>query len=439
METDKSRPDIAYITAGAGGMICGSCLHDNTLARALNRIGVQAVLVPTYTPIRTDEHSVSVDRVFFGGINVFLQQRVPLFRVLPQSLVKWLDSPWLIRRATSRPSAISGRFLGALTVSMLKGLAGNQRREVLRLSQWLKSSLRPRMIVLTNMLIAGAAPCLKQELGVPLLVTLQGDDIFLDSLVEPYRSEAMREIRRLVPFVDGFLVHSRFYAEHMREYLGIPDDKIRLVPLGIDTSEFPRPGDRPARSLADGATIGYLARLAPEKGLHLLVDAFLELRQRAGMDKVRLRIAGWLGGDQDEYASAQFDKLRKAGLEDEFRYEGAVERAGKLDLLRSIDVFSVPTTYREPKGLSILEALAAGVPVVQPAHGAFPEMIAELGGGLLVAPNDASSLADALQCILVDDARRLELGRQGAESVHRRCNAETMARETWSVFQEFLP
>lgn len=438
MEPDKSRPDIAYVTAGAGGMICGSCLHDNTLVRALNRMGVQALLVPTYTPIRTDEHSVSVDRVFFGGINVFLLQRFPLFRVLPQSLMRWLDSPWLIRRATSRPAAINAKFLGALTVSMLKGLAGNQRREVLHLSQWLKSSLRPRMIVLTNMLIGGAVPCLKQELGVPLLVTLQGDDVFLDSLVEPYRSEAMREIRRLVPLVDGFLVHSRYYADYMRDYLGIPGDKIRQVPLGIDTSEYPRPGDRADRSHADGATIGYLARLAPEKGLHVLVDAFLMLRRRAGMDKARLRIAGWLGGDQDEYASAQFDKLRQAGLGNDYRYEGVVDRAGKLELLRNIDVFSVPTTYREPKGLSILEAMAAGVPVVQPAHGAFPEMLAELGGGLLVPPNDPARLADALQSVLSDDVRRRELGRQGAESVHQRCNAEIMARDTWAVFQEFL-
>ena len=70
---------IVYLTAGAAGMFCGSCMHDNTLVRGLARQGWDLQLVPTYTPIRTDEDDVSVDQVFFGGVNIYLQQKIHLF------------------------------------------------------------------------------------------------------------------------------------------------------------------------------------------------------------------------------------------------------------------------------------------------------------------------------------------------------------------------
>ena len=249
-------------------------MHDNTLARALSKLGIDLVLVPTYTPIRTDEENVSLDQVFFGGINVYLQQTVPLFRYLPQSLRSLLDHPGLVRWATARPSAISARFLGGMAVSMLQGMNGNQRSEVRRLSEWLRDSLRPQLVLFTNMLIAGCADHLKSVWNVPLLVTLQGDDVFLESLPEPYRSRALQEIRRLVHSIDGFLVHSRYYADFMQDYFCIPPRKLHIVPLGIDTSGFPHPSERPLKheslgqqpgAIHRGRTIGYLARLAPER------------------------------------------------------------------------------------------------------------------------------------------------------------------------------
>lgn len=438
---------LAYITAGAGGMYCGSCMHDNTLARALSKRGVDLVLVPTYTPIRTDEENVSLDRVFFGGINVFLQQTVPWFRYLPRRLRSLLDHPTLVRWATARPAAINARLLGSLTVSMLQGVRGRQRAEAHRLADWLKESLRPQLVLFTNMLIAGCADHLKRTWHAPLLVTLQGDDVFLESLPEPYRSRALQEIRRLVPAIDGFLVHSRYYADFMQDYLGIPPGKLHVVPLGIDTTGFPSPGEtrHEDTTSAEGPaasrrvrTIGYLARLAPEKGLHLLVEAFLRLRQREPTRDVRLRIAGWLSKDQRNYAEAQFEKLSRATSPDAWQYDGVVDRSGKLDLLRNVDVFSVPTTYRDPKGLFVLEAMAAGVPVVQPAHGAFPELLGRFSGGVLVPPNDPAGLADALEYLLADDARRRELGWQGARSVHALGHADAMARATWEVCEAYL-
>ena len=433
MTTPAASP-IAYITAGAGGMYCGSCMHDNTLVRAMARQGIDVQLVPTYTPIRTDEEDVSVGHVFFGGVNVYLEQKLPFYRHLPASFGWIFDRPRLIRWATRRASSTNPHTLGAMTVSMLKGARGHQRTEVRKLCGWLATAVQPRLLCFSNLLIAGCVPHLKTELQIPMLVTLQGDDIFLDSLIEPYRSRAFDELRRLIDHVDGFLVHSRFYGEYMQDYLGIPADKLCQVPLGIDIDGFPDTGESETRP----PTIGYLARLAPEKGLDVLVAAFMDLRQRPQTSDVRLHIAGWLGPHHRKYADEQFAKLDAAGLGEAYFYAGSVDRAGKMDFLSRLDVLSVPTSYQEPKGLFVLEALAAGVPVVQPDHGAFPELIEKSGGGRLVAPNDPHQLADQLMELLCDGELRASLGEQGRRHVREHANADTMARETWRQFQRFL-
>jgi glycosyltransferase involved in cell wall biosynthesis len=413
-------------------------MHDNTLAAALTRQGVDLQLIPTYTPIRTDEEDVSIDKVFFGGINVFLEQKLPLYRFLPAAVRNLFDRPSLIRWATRGAASTSGKSLGAMTVSMLRGDAGYQAAEVEKLCKWLGESARPDLVNFTNILIAGCIPHLKRELGVPAVVTLQGDDIFIETLPEPYKSRALDEIHRLVEHVDAFLTHSRYYADFMSEYFGIPPEKVRVVPLGIDTQGFPAAPSEGSRSDSQPQTIGYFARLAPEKGLHLLVDAFIELHTRDATQDVRLRIAGWLGDNNRKYAEEQFAKLLDAGLQEAFEYMGSVSRDEKIAFLRQIDVFSVPTTYREPKGLFVLEALAAGTPVVQPDHGAFPELIAATGGGRLVAPDDPIALADGIEQLLSDHEARSKLATNGSEIVHRQHNADVMARTTLEVLAEFI-
>lgn len=431
---DRPAVKLAYLTAGAAGMYCGSCMHDNTLASALTSMGVDAQLIPTYTPIRTDEHDVSVDRVFFGGVNIYLQQRFPLFRHLPGLLDRVLDQPWFLRWVTSRGMAIAPKQLGELTVSMLKGEHGYQRKEVKRLCRWLASSLRPDVVVLTNILIGGCIPELKRTWNAPVWVTLQGDDVFLDYLPEPYQAQALAEVRRLVNSVDGFLVHTQFYADFMQEYLDVPADRLRIVPLGIDGQSLRYAPEHTAKP-QDQRTIGYLARLAPEKGLHVLVDAFIQLRQEPRFKDVRLDIAGWLGQDHREYAEEQFGKLKSAGLEADYQYHGSVDRAQKLSFLHSLDLFSVPSTYRDPKGIYVLESMAAGVPVVEPNHGAFPELLAH-GGGRLVTPNDSSALAAELGKLLNDDDQGRRLGEQGQSHVLEQRTPARMARETLLALEE---
>lgn len=434
--------NIIYLTAGAGGMFCGSCLHDNALAKALIKSGWQVQLVPTYTPIRTDESDVSVDHVLFGGVNVYLQQKIPLFRHLPAWIDSIFDSPALIRRVTSSSMNTDAKTLGSLAHSMLMGEKGNQRKEVQRMCGWLEEQ-RPDLLVFSNVLIGGCIESIKKRLGVPVLVTLQGDDVFLDGLQEPWRSRCIERIRDIVKTVDGFIVHSDFFRDYMAEYFSIPIEKFHVTPLGIDTTDF-ESFDLPAAIASnqpvespERVTIGYLARLAPEKGLANLVDALLRLDLNR-LPPLHLKVAGWLGPEHQAYADAQWAKLDAAGWQGSYEYLGVVDRQQKLDFFRNIDLFCVPTLYQEPKGLYALEAMAAGVPVVASNHGAFPELIGSSSGGVLAPPNDSNALADHLTSLIINSEQRAKFGRAGQSYMLNQRNSVTMALSTGDVFRQHL-
>ncbi len=428
---------IAYITAGAAGMFCGSCMRDNTLAAALIAQGHDALLIPTYTPIRTDEADVSQSRVFFGGINVFLQQKLSLFRWTPRWFDRVLDANWLLRWVSRFASSTQASKLGELTVSMLQGELGHQAKEVDKLVDWLAGNHRPQIVNLTNVILSGMVHKLRERLQVPILGSLQGDDIFLEMLPEPHRSKAIDLISAHCQEMQGFIATSRYYADFMSAYLRIPRDKIAVVHPGLNLQGHAMNEPRPS-GIGPPFTIGYFARICPEKGLHHLIDAFIRLKQLPGTPPCRLRVSGWLGENNLAYFEEQRTKLQQANLLSDFEHVEAPDHASKVAFLQSLDVLSVPTTYHEPKGLYVLEAWANGVPVVQPRHGSFPELIEATGAGLLVEPNDPEALAHALRQLLEQPEERRRLGRLGHDAVHQRFDAATMARATVAVYERHL-
>jgi glycosyltransferase involved in cell wall biosynthesis len=434
---------ITYITAGAGGMFCGSCLHDNTLVATLIAQGHDALLVPTYTPIHTDEPDVSQKRIFLGGVNVFLEQHVPLFRHTPRLIDRLLNSRGLLRWAGRFAAKTRAEDLGDLTVSVLKGEHGYQAKEVTKLVDWLEAEVRPEIVNLTNVLLSGLVHELKRRLKVPVLATLQGDDLFLEALPEAPKQQALQLIRDHCREIDGFISTSVYYADFMADYLSIPREKIHVVYPGLNLEgHAPLSGGRqppePVKRIATRPlTIGYFARICPEKGLHILVDAFLVLNKMPNVPSSRLRVSGWLGENQRPFLDDIRQRLRKGGLEEAFEHVESPNHASKVQFFQSLDVLSVPTTYREAKGLYVLEALANGIPVVQPRHGSFPELIEKTGGGLLVKPNDPEDLALGLKQLLTDHDVRHALGRKGKEAVHRDHSAAMMAEQTIEVYRQY--
>lgn len=416
-------------------MFCGSCLRDNTLVTALRALGHDAILVPTYTPIRTDEIDVSLKRIFFGGINVFLQQKLAFFRHTP-GLFDWLlDRPRLLRWVSRYATRTEARDLGELTVSMLKGEQGNQRKEVNKLAHWLGNSVGPDILNLSNVMLSGMAHEISRSIHAPIICSLQGDDIFLDALPDPHRGQALALIAAHSREIDGFIATSHFYADYMSEYLGVARDKIHVVYPGLNLNGH---DGVPSTRNEPPFTIGYFARICPEKGLHILAEAFHILQKTKGAPPCRLRVSGWLGENQKSYLDGVKQSLNVAGLSGEFEYVESPDLASKATFFKSLDILSVPTTYREPKGLYVLEAWANGVPVVQPRHGSFPELIEATGGGLLCKPDDPADLALALWQLLEDHQRRHEMAHHGQAMVRERFHASRMARETVEVYGKYV-
>jgi len=425
---------ILYLTGGAGQMYCGSCLRDNALATELIARGHDVTLLPIYTPTLTDEPNVSYDKVFFGGISVYLEQYLPLFRHSP----KWLDGIWdskpMLSFASRRSISTSPKMLGEMTVSMLKGEVGFQQKEIEKLLEWLKSEDAPDIISLPYSLLLGLAKPLKETVGKPIVCTLQGEDLFLEGLLEPYRSEAKQLITEHLKHIDAFISVSQYYAEFMPNYLGIPAEKIRVVPLGINLEGY----GMKKRNASGPFTIGFFARIAPEKGLHVLADAYGRIRKTGALPNARLRAAGYLAPEHRNYLSAIQEAMNKSGFGGEFNYEGVLDREQKIRFLQGLDLLSVPATYNEPKGIFLLEAMACGVPVVQPRRGGFTEIVERTEGGLLVEPDNVDALAEGMMKLATDRELAERFGENGFAKVREHYSVARMADSALAAYESIL-
>jgi glycosyltransferase involved in cell wall biosynthesis len=287
------------------------------------------------------------------------------------------------------------------------------------------------VICLPNSLLIGLAKPLHEALGRPVCCILQGEDLFLNGLGEPWRGKALDLIRRGVDHVDAFLPVSEYYAEFMRTLLKIPDRKMHVVPLGINLKGL----ETGYRIRSNCFTVGYFARIAPDKGLHLLSEAYRRLRHDTDFSGAALEAAGYLAPENRAYLRDVETKMKQWNLSDDFRYRGELTRMQKIEFLRNLDVLCVPTTYDEPKGVFALEAMALGIPVVEPRRGAFPEMIRKTSGGLLFEPDDPASLADALYSLWKDTPRTEQLGRNAAAGVREHYPIARMAQRVLEVYQ----
>ena len=412
-----------FLTPGTGSYYCGVCMRDNALAKELCRMGHDAVLLPLYLPLTLDESAASPHApVFFGGLNVYLQQRFACFRNAP----RWLD--WILdhRRVLKFLGRFSGMTrgaeIGSLTLSMLRGEEGSQGRELEKLVEWLREVEKPDVVWLSTALMAGVARRIRRELRIPVLCSLQGEDSFLDGLPEPWRSKCWEEMGARVSELDGTVAPSTFFAQLMSARLGLAQDCVQVVPNGIGLDGYEAVPRR-----ANERVVGYLARLTHGKGLDAVVDAFLELHRRGQVPDARLLCVGTMTDADAACVDEQKRKLRKAGLERHAEFKANVSREEKIEQVRRFSLLSVPALYGEAFGLYLLEAMACGVPVVQPRVAAFTEIVNETGGGVLVEDASPQVLAAAWETLLLDPVRAQALGDAGLHAVQRDYSMHTMA------------
>ncbi len=488
--------NIVQITPGAGAMYCGNCFRDNALVASLRRQGHSVLMVPLYLPLTLDETDETRGTpIFFNGVNVYLEQKSKWFRGAPAWLHRLMASPSLLKWAAGRAAKTRAADVGDITLSMLRGEEGHQARELEELINFLKTQSPPDVICLSNALLVGMARRLKAELAVPIACVLQGEDGFLDGLPEPILQLAWRTLSERARDVDLFIPPTHYFGDLMRRRLGLPAERIRVIHNGINldgymaaesaavtrtvtealTTEPPllhEMGERAGRAEVTDAsgstqtfqdksalsqsfvagegeglasisrrasatpTLGYFARMCREKGLDTLVEAFILLKERNRVPGLKLKIGGGCGPADQPFVDVLRERLKAKALSGDVEFHPNVDRAAKQAFLSSLTVFSVPALYGEAFGLYVIEALASGVPVVQPRHAAFPELIEASGGGVICEPNGPAALADAIEELLLNPEKARALGDAGRKSVREKFNAALMARETLRAFEE---
>src|SRR6266568_5047906 len=421
--------NIVQITPGAGGMYCGNCFRDNALVAELRNLGHQVVMVPLYLPMTLDEEDQSRGTpIFFSGINVYLEQKSSLFRHAPGWLHRLLESPALLRWAAGKAAKTCPDDVGDLTLSMLRGEEGNQARELDELIGWLKQHPHPDVICLSNALLVGMVRKLKQELRSPVVCMFQGEDYFLDSLPQSRRELAWKTLADRATDVDSFIAPSRYFADLMGKRLNLPTDRVHVVFNGInlegyDSGQWSVVSGQSQRTTDNGQRtvpiLGYFARMCREKGLDRLVEAFILLKRRQATKDLKLRVGGGCGPSDEPFVNELRERLKAHGVLHDVEFHPNPDRTTKLELLRSLTVFCVPALYGEAFGLYVIEALASGLPVVQPRTASFPELIEATGGGVLYEPGDVKALAAAVEGLLLNPERLRVLGDAGRKSALR--------------------
>ena len=424
---------IVYLITGSGGSFyCGNCYRDMLFLRAIKRVeGVNAKAIPLYLPPdKTNTESGLDNKVFFGAISMYLRDKVGFLRKMPAFFDKILDSGPLLRIAAKQAGATRTEGLEEMTLNMIEGDNAFRKHEVDRLVRYLSRDGKPDIIHLSNALILGLARQLKQRMDVKVVCSLLNEDDWIDDMAEPYQGNAWNMIAREAVYVDTFITPSSYSRELFKRKTGLKGENVVIVPLGFD----PEGGEK-ERSEAQDPALGYFCRINAHNGFDKLADAFIEIKTRDLVPGLTLNVCGGYTGDDKPFITEQIRKIRESGFKGSVRIFPEFLGNKKAEFFNSVDVISVPVRKYDGYGLYILEANGAGIPVVQPATGAFPEILEMTGGGLSYSPDTVEELVKALVRIFTDSKLRRELGEEGKKNVKAKLSLDKMAVALSEVYK----
>jgi len=426
---------IMHVIPGSGGSFyCGNCLRDSKYVVAMRDSDHQVVKLPMYLPLFADEHDLTREiPVFYGAISIYLKQLYPIFRKAPQWFDRVLNSKPMLRLASKFAGSTRAKGLEEMTVSMLLGEEGQQRDELERMVDWIAENCDPDIIHLSNALLLGLAHRLHERMNVPVVCSLQDEDVWVDVMKPGARDTVWRLMSSKSEFVSTFIPVSKFYAGAMQSRMDIPDEKLTTVHIGVDPAdyEFMKPSEK-------GRNIGFVSRMCHENGMDILVDAFIDLKQKPDFEDVRLVLTGGYTGDDKQFLSNIRKKLKQNNLADMVEWHQEFEEEGLRAYFRKVSVISVPVRNGEAFGIYLLESMASGIPVVQPALGAFPEIVNTSGGGRIYGENNPESLSKTLQDILKDKDELDQLAINGREGVVKFFDIRKQAANMIKVYESCL-
>lgn len=423
--------NIIQIIPGSGGSFyCGNCLRDSKFVDSLKALGHRVVKIPMYLPLFSDEHDIGEIPVFYGAISLYLKQLYPVFRKAPAWVDRLLNSKPLMKLAAGMAGSTNAKGLEEMTVSMLLGEEGAQKDELDKMVDWIAEHCQPDIIHLSNALLLGLARRFKQKLNVPVVCSLQDEDVWVDVMKPSARDRVWELMATRGADVDAFVAVSHYYADVARKKMNLPESKVYVVHLGVNPDDYPYLNAR-----LKPRCIGYLSRMNAENGLDILIDAYIELKKEVRFDDVELHITGGWTGDDTGFMKQQKEKLHRSQTSETVHFWHEFEGEHRMKFLEKIQLLSVPVHQGEAFGIYLSEAMASGIPVVQPALGAFPEIIGTAGGGIVYQPNTPQALAEALTRLLDDQLLASQLSHEARLSVESHFNINRQAERLIKIYQ----
>ena len=423
---------IVYVIPGFGGTFyCQNCAYSMGLVQGFKNLPHTAVLAPMYIPFIMDRPFEPDAPIFYGALNVYLKEKFSLLRHMPRWLENLLNSRPLLRWIADKSASTDPAGLEEMTIEVMKGEDGRHRDELGRLVSWLKDSAKPDIVHLSNALLIGIAITIKKELDIPVFCNLDDENAWLDEMREPYSSQGWDLIRDGAKIIDRFISASDYYAELVRSRIDVPEIKIQVVPKGIPVDEFV-----PAAPAFDPSVIGFMSRMSEPLGLDILVDAFILLKERSIHKDLKLRITGGIAPADRKFIRRIKKKLINRALDEDVEFEPYLYQNDKKAFFDSLTLMSVPARKGEAFGGFMLEAMASGIPVVQPKLGGYPEIIENTGGGIVYENNTPTTLAETLSGLLAEPDRIMKMSQQGLTAVRETYSAGKIIGDLLKLYED---
>lgn len=387
---------ILFITPGSGdSFYCGNCFRDNLQATALRKAGHDVIIMPLYLPLRQASFQANTP-LFFPATTFYTAQKFFPKRTMPKWLQRLTGSDRMLQLASSLSGTTSAEGMEGMTLAMITGDDPAFHDQVARMIDWIRDQEHPDIIHLSSTLLIGIAKALKAHLTIPIVCSVQDEEVWIDTLAEHHATTAWQGIRENKVYIDRFITTSQYYKTILLQR--IPDiPEVEVVYPGVDRNKY---DPDPDCNKYDPPTIGFFYRMNRLNGLDILAQAFVLLKKRNTIPNLKLKIGGGYTPKDKPFLKTVTRILSPYKSDVDIDHTYSLEHHARF--FSTITVLSVPLIFEEGVGLYLCEAFAAGCPAVEPATGSFPEIVD--GAGIIYESNTSEALADALEKLLTNES-----------------------------------